>query len=81
MTDKPRPTALRLHKALYPIWRNDPGWKGVLTTVNNNTIGNMFILGAAGMFLAGGILAYAASLGELALGLGALAHGQVCRAV
>ncbi|MTE01197.1 cytochrome c oxidase subunit I [Paracoccus sp. YIM 132242] len=50
-------TALRLHKALYPIWRNDPGWKGVLTTVNNNTIGTMFILGAAGMFLAGGILA------------------------
>ena len=31
MTDKPRMTALRLHKALYPIWRNDPGWKGVLT--------------------------------------------------
>mgnify|MGYP002652059423 CR=1 FL=1 len=57
MTDKPRMTALRLHKALYPIWRNDPGWKGVLTTVNNNTIGNMFILGATGMFLAGGILA------------------------
>ena len=57
MTDKPRLTALRLHKALYPIWRNDPGWKGVFTTVNNNTIGNMFILGAAGMFLAGGILA------------------------
>ena len=50
-------TALRLHKALYPIWKNDPGWKGVFTTVNNNTIGNMFILGAAGMFLAGGILA------------------------
>jgi len=57
VTDKPRLTALRLHKALYPIWRNDPGWKGVFTTVNNNTIGNMFILGAAGMFLAGGILA------------------------
>ena len=57
MTDKPRMTALRLHKALYPIWRNDPGWKGVLTTVNNNTIGNMFIIGATGMFLAGGILA------------------------
>ena len=57
MTDKPRLTALRLHKALYPIWKNDPGWKGVLTTVNNNTIGNMFILGAGGMFLAGGILA------------------------
>ena len=57
MTEKKRMTALRLHKALYPIWRNDPGWKGVLTTVNNNTIGNMFILGATGMFLAGGILA------------------------
>ena len=57
MTEKKRMTALRLHKALYPIWRNDPGWKGVLTTVNNNTIGNMFIIGATGMFLAGGILA------------------------
>ena len=57
MTDKPRLTALRLHKALYPIWKNDPGWKGWFTSVNNNTIGGMFILGATGMFLAGGILA------------------------
>ncbi|WP_207101350.1 cytochrome c oxidase subunit I [Paracoccus shandongensis] len=50
-------TALRLHKALHPIWKNDPGWKGRFTTVNNNDIGTMFILGATGMFLAGGILA------------------------
>ena len=57
MTDTPRLTALRLHKALYPIWKNDPGWKGCLTTVNNTTIGSMFIMGASGMFLIGGVLA------------------------
>lgn len=50
-------TALRLHRRLLPIWSSRPGWKGWLTTNNNNDIGVLFLCVATAFFLIGGLLA------------------------
>ncbi len=52
-----RPTALQLHKALARIWAPEPGWRGWLTTSNNNDIGRLFLCVATAFFVIGGILA------------------------
>jgi cytochrome c oxidase subunit I+III len=49
--------ALRRHRALERIWGPRPGWRGKLTTVNNNDIGLMFLALAVMFFVIGGILA------------------------
>ena len=49
--------ALRRHRALERIWAPRPGWRGKLTTVNNNDIGLMFLFLAVTFFVIGGILA------------------------
>ncbi len=49
--------ALQRHRALERIWQARPGWRGKLTTVNNNDIGLMFLFVAATFFIIGGILA------------------------
>ncbi|SCY33726.1 cytochrome c oxidase subunit I [Microvirga guangxiensis] len=49
--------ALRRHRALERIWGPRPGWRGKLTTVNNNDIGLMFLFLAVTFFVIGGILA------------------------
>ncbi|EIM26779.1 cytochrome c oxidase subunit I [Microvirga lotononidis] len=49
--------ALRRHRALERIWGPRPGWRGKLTTVNNNDIGLMFLALAVTYFVIGGILA------------------------
>ena len=49
--------ALRRHRALERIWSSRPGWRGKLTSVNNNDIGLMFLLLAVTFFVIGGILA------------------------
>ncbi|MEZ0167403.1 cytochrome c oxidase subunit I [Microvirga sp. TS319] len=49
--------ALRRHRALERIWASRPGWRGKLTTVNNNDIGLMFLSLAVTFFAVGGILA------------------------
>ena len=50
-------TALSLHKALARIWAPEPGWRGWLTTSNNNDIGRLFLCVATAFFVIGGILA------------------------
>lgn len=66
MTDAPerrpnqaprRAEALRLHRKLIPVWAPEPGWKGWLSTNNNNDIGGLFLTVATLFFLIGGILA------------------------
>jgi cytochrome c oxidase subunit I+III len=52
-----RATALRLHRRLMPIWSSRPGWKGWLTTSNNNDIGVLFLCVATAFFIIGGVLA------------------------
>jgi cytochrome c oxidase subunit I+III len=52
-----RGTALRLHRALAPIWAPEPGWRGWLTTSNNNDIGRLFLCVATAFFVIGGLLA------------------------
>lgn len=52
-----RPTALQLHKALARIWAPEPGWRGWLTTSNNNDIGRLFLAVATLFFVIGGVLA------------------------
>ncbi len=52
-----RMTALRLHRALDPIWKSDPRFRGWFTTTNNNDIGTIFIATATVMFVVGGLLA------------------------
>ncbi|WP_374406179.1 cytochrome c oxidase subunit I [Pelagerythrobacter sp.] len=49
--------ALRLHRELDRIWRNDPGWKGMFTNVNHTDLGKRFILASFVFFAIGGILA------------------------
>ncbi|WP_046862688.1 cytochrome c oxidase subunit I [Microvirga massiliensis] len=49
--------ALRRHRELERIWASRPGWRGKLTTVNNNDIGLMFLSAAVTFFAIGGILA------------------------
>jgi cytochrome c oxidase subunit I+III len=53
----PQARALRLHRALAPIWAQDPGWRGWLSTTNNNAIGGLFLAVATAFFVIGGILA------------------------
>lgn len=50
-------TALQLHKALARIWAPEPGWRGWLTTNNNNDIGRLFLCVATAFFVIGGLLA------------------------
>ncbi len=50
-------TALSLHKALARIWAPEPGWRGWLTTSNNNDIGRLFLCVATAFFVIGGLLA------------------------
>ncbi len=59
MTDTPprRAEALRLHRQLLPVWAPQPGWKGWLSTNNNNDIGGLFLAVATMFFVIGGILA------------------------
>lgn len=57
MTPPRRATALRLHRRLMPIWSSRPGWRGWLTTTNNNDIGILFLCTATAFFVIGGILA------------------------
>lgn len=52
-----RLNALQLHKALSRIWAPEPGWRGWLTTSNNNDIGRLFLAVATAFFVIGGILA------------------------
>lgn len=49
--------ALRRHRELERIWASRPGWRGKLTTVNNNDIGLMFLGLAVTFFVIAGILA------------------------
>ncbi|WP_173934319.1 cytochrome c oxidase subunit I [Chelativorans sp. Marseille-P2723] len=49
--------ALRRHRELERIWSAQPGWRGKLTTVNNNDIGLMFLFTAVTFFVIAGILA------------------------
>ncbi len=49
--------ALRRHRELERIWSSQPGWRGKLTTVNNNDIGLMFLFAAIAFFVIAGILA------------------------
>ncbi|MCZ8081135.1 MAG: cbb3-type cytochrome c oxidase subunit I [Rhodobacteraceae bacterium] len=53
----PRGKALPLHRALSRIWGSEPGWRGWLTTSNNNDIGILFLIVATSFFVIGGILA------------------------
>jgi cytochrome c oxidase subunit I+III len=50
-------TALRLHRALDPIWASDSRFRGWFTTTNNNDIGKIFLITATFMFVVGGLLA------------------------
>jgi cytochrome c oxidase subunit I+III len=52
-----RARALRQHRALTPIWAQEPGWRGWLSTSNNNAIGGLFLSVATAFFVIGGILA------------------------
>lgn len=52
-----RQAALALHRKLDPVWRNDPGFRGILTSTNHSTLGRRFILAAFFFFAIGGILA------------------------
>ncbi len=49
--------ALARHRALSRIWSSEPGWRGVISTVNHSDIGRMFLLVATLFFLIGGVLA------------------------
>ncbi|MGI6855682.1 cytochrome c oxidase subunit I [Mesorhizobium sp. 1B3] len=49
--------ALRRHRQLERIWSARPGWRGKLTTVNNNDIGLMFLFAAVTFFVIAGVLA------------------------
>jgi cytochrome c oxidase subunit I+III len=52
-----RAQALRLHRALTPIWAPEPGWRGWFSTNNNNDVGGLFLAVATLFFVIGGILA------------------------
>ncbi len=49
--------AVRLHHAFERIWRNEPGWRGVLSSVNHSTLGCRFMVAAFVFFAIGGVLA------------------------
>ena len=49
--------ALRLHREMDAIWRTEPGWRGVLRSVNHSDMGKRFIVAAFVFFAIGGVLA------------------------
>jgi cytochrome c oxidase subunit I+III len=49
--------ALARHRALARIWTAEPGWRGLISTVNHNDLGRMFLVVAALFFAIGGVLA------------------------
>lgn len=49
--------ALRRHKALEAIWRDPPGWRGLLYSVNHSRLGIRFMLTACLFFAIAGVLA------------------------
>ncbi|HRO60291.1 MAG TPA: cytochrome c oxidase subunit I [Burkholderiaceae bacterium] len=50
-------SALRRHRALERIWRNEPGWRGRFTSVNHTTLGLRFMVAAFVFFAIAGLLA------------------------
>jgi cytochrome c oxidase subunit I+III len=56
MTASPRPSPIRLHKALAADWSTPPGW-GRLSAVNHNIVGRRFMVTALVFFAIGGLLA------------------------
>ncbi|WP_314373459.1 cytochrome c oxidase subunit I [Sphingomonas paucimobilis] len=50
-------SALKRHYDLTAIWRNEPGWRGYLRSVNHSDIGKRFIVAAFVFFAIGGVLA------------------------
>ena len=50
-------TPLRLHSELTAIWRTEPGWRGVLRSVNHSDLGKRFMLASFVFFVIGGVLA------------------------
>ena len=50
-------SALRRHRALDRIWRNEPGWRGHLASVNHTTLGLRFMVAAFVFFAIAGLLA------------------------
>lgn len=54
--NEPQP-ALRLHRELHRVWKNDAGLRGHLTAVNHSTMGVRFMCTALVFFGIGGILA------------------------
>jgi len=49
--------ALELHRDLTRIWKNETGWRGVLSSVSHTDLGKRFIITAAVFFGIGGVLA------------------------
>ncbi|MFN4154332.1 MAG: cytochrome c oxidase subunit I [Paracoccaceae bacterium] len=52
----PPQKALTLHRELTAVWRDLPGWRGVLSSVNHGTIGLRFMITACVFFAIGGVL-------------------------
>ncbi|ARU16663.1 cytochrome c oxidase subunit I [Croceicoccus marinus] len=49
--------AIRLHRDLTRIWGNEPGWRGVFSSVSHTDLGKRFVVAAAVFFGIGGVLA------------------------
>lgn len=49
--------ALRLHRELTRVWKNEPGLKGLFSAVNHSTVGLRFMCTAMVFFGIGGVLA------------------------
>ena len=49
--------ALELHRGLTQIWQNEPGLRGVFSSVSHTDLGKRFIIAAAVFFGIGGVLA------------------------
>jgi cytochrome c oxidase subunit I+III len=56
ITDPPKLSPIRLHKALSRVWGTPPGW-GRLSAVNHNILGVRFMVVALIFFSIGGVLA------------------------
>ncbi|WP_228242308.1 cytochrome c oxidase subunit I [Porphyrobacter sp. GA68] len=48
---------IQLHHDLTRIWNNEPGWRGVFSSVSHTTLGKRFMITAAVFFGIGGVLA------------------------
>lgn len=46
-----------LHQSMTRVWADEPGWRGVFTSVNHGTIGRRFMLTSAVFFGIAGVLA------------------------